>query len=123
MCLDRVNERNVVIREDTIVYKIIGIVDGKEYSEFAYHRKGNYCFSKHKSISYKKKEVKSNDGKLYIPHFHCFASFENAKHWDFPRQYIRKYIIPKGTKVTIGKGANYYNIIVTPVLINPRIPE
>ena len=77
-----------------------------------------------------KKRKKLGD-EIYIlpPHwslygFHCFLTTEDAFEWYGysmpPPTVIRQYIIPKGTKVVEGRQGNYI-VIITPLLINPRI--
>jgi len=148
MCLDRV--RSVaVLDKDTTVYKVVYVdKDGNEHSPmFIFFEWSSsvtpFTFNRRCNLDINTKRIYDFDCVEYALGFHCFATRKGAKAFiesfrlhnktdstftDYTIE-IRRYIIPAGTKVTIGSSEYneeihaWYKIYVTPVLINPRIKK
>jgi len=130
MCLDEVT-KEVVLRKDKVVYKAVKVSGKMEKTTC-----DAFDLSTSKILNAEIVPIEYAWEKEYDSGFHCFVSKIPAEMWS---RYcvVRSYIIPKGTKVTIGKqqlcdcSKNNVNsgrtiistIYVTPVLINPRIKE
>ena len=131
MCLDIVNSTRK-LRKDLTVYKFIEVYNGVEitaYRGFEFKDRINHADSNTTLRS-------ARDRKLYQNGFHCFpVKIKHKSYWlgmecDNNGKYLyvlRSYIIPAGTEITEGIeyeiGDRKVKVIVTPVLINPRIPE
>jgi hypothetical protein len=132
MCLSII-KRTTVLKKDTKVYKAVVEKEGLEYpyglwSEYTSTglnrwTRGNPLFpivgTTHAtpvriSISYTTK---------YTSGFHCSRRAKHAVGFalacDWTDFVVKSYIIPKGTEVIIGM-QDGFEVIVTPVLVNPR---
>ena len=116
MCLTKVTERDVRLKEDLEVWKIIKIVDGEEYSQSA-------------ETSLNKYKLKARNVPLniflirikgYKPGFHGYLTKPPSPNFFYS---VRNFIIPKNSKVTYGQ--NFRGVVVvSQTLINPRMkPE
>ena len=128
MCLDSVT-KTVTLKKDKVVWKCVAkkvtYEFGKQIGEYAeykhFGKRYNYALRrKHTSIK-KRKITCLLDGSKYVPHFHVFLNKKEARMWNYSAE-ICNYIIPQGTEVIYG-GLLDYECIVTPILINPRVPE
>jgi len=127
MCLHEITGYKTLDKDKTI-YKVVRINNhGDEISPYQH-----YNFSKRENIlDYDAVETISIRPNFpqkveYKLGFHCYATIKAAKDekdsWDFVCTHfeIKRYIIPRGTLVVVGKEYNQM-VIVTPILINPRI--
>jgi len=125
MCLDKITRKNVTLKKDTTVWKIMG------YNEKSRHYYHGYFICR-------KEKVKKGINKVehiieleipmrdkYISGYHCFLNERDANKFNIfstNRAKIRKFVIPKGTKVTLGLQIDHHydnlKVIVTPILIN-----
>lgn len=147
MCLARVVEEKV-LEENVEVYKVmeLTVYSSHEELQFATPFTGVKLSQRINIINKKERLNCSLISEPKQPHYdsgyHCFRDIEPAKILcDFlnvgfikEKFFIKSYIIPQGTKITVGCEfmitflvlefeAKEYTIIVTPVLINPRVPE
>lgn len=137
MCLDSVG-KTATLKKDINLWKTVYIESDGEVSMRKTGKTRRYNFSKKRlHESKRKRAVMCEDSTdKYIPHFHGFTSKRAAN--KIQREYhtltVREFIIPKGTTVLYGKQSiskgwtpcfivEDAEVVVTPVLINPRVPE
>jgi len=134
MCLDSVT-KITTLKHDRVAYKVIIKMMGAEcgaYFHTPYNKRVNIVRASPVSFA------KNNSYKIG---FHCYLNRNDAKidmklwvkaNHPSSKFYIKRYIIPKGSEVTIGKqnirdemlkSYGTANVIVSQVLINPRIKE
>jgi hypothetical protein len=132
--------RTGVLKENMIVYKAV-LVDatGAEYPYGLWYehfnrygclggwKEGNPLFALQGKVTAAVVNLHA-DNTSYSSGFHCFdtesAATVFAARMDWRNTTALSYIIPAGTKILIGtQRGTYDNIIVTPVLVNPRSKE
>lgn len=135
MCLDKVGKQ-VTLDADLEVWKEVHVEGKKEYTKmFCDNWILRQCLSfRIVRAKYRDRAVRyGSSGNYvyakYISGFHCYAHKP-------PRcragAHLHSYIIPKGATITQGEGNGYVSdsgsmsidlvsVIVTPVLINPRV--
>jgi len=118
MCLDKVTKREVVLKKDLIVKKIVGIRKNNnlyfgELTDKRIQVKKGINKAVIKQIKYNHYYYNSGYHCYYNSGYHCYLK----KYW-YKNEFrvIRTFIIPKGTKVLYGK-QNGLTVIVTPILI------
>jgi len=129
MCLKTII-REEILSEDLTVWKIVGYntIDRHYYFGIYFNPK-RIKKGVNKTIIkniYTYSNIKYNSG------YHCYLLEKDAKDihenfYNYPQRKVRKFVIPKGTKVTYGKQIYNNNnnefetetiVIVTPILIN-----
>ncbi len=136
MCLDTVG-KTVTLKKDKVVWKFVHKTNKTESSLIAhYHIISNVItqnlMRNRTTLAIQKVVTINNDySKRYTTGFHCFTtkqSCQKAVAWEHTGWEQRltctilDYIIPAGTIIRYGRQWGFVNV-VTPVLINPRVPE
>ena len=128
MCLNVVT-KTCTLKKDMRVWKYMEIPAGCRVERTPYRQtKLNQHVNRCKSTGMLSCNIQGS--KPYPAGFHCHLSEEDAQqhayrfrcYFAIARPVILDYILPAGTTVTFGK-SGYGTIVVTPILINPRIPE
>jgi len=133
MCLDKIIENDHILEEDLTVFKVVKYNLYSKHSFFGIW--SDHCQRINKGLNEAKYKIKIHLFQLYSENkfdeyttgFHCLENYPDAS--DFMVHFyapfinyslrIRKFVIPKGTKVTIGEQSGL-KVIVTPVLINQK---
>ena len=148
MCLRRV-DKEVTLRKDLIVLKEVEIYSGKEltlYYQTELDKRVNIA-SKMTLVATKDKRAYRGGFHCYFLDYvkdSYNMSSKNLSFSEYVQEYFKPkkcpemldccegedsiyktlaYIVPKGTRVTIGEEHGGLRVIVTPVLINPRIKK
>lgn len=124
MCLNKLTVKRT-LKKDKVVQKVMERNNGRIVTFFEL-----YDFSKKRIHQAKVRTIYASDDKPleYDSGFHCYPEKKkNPKGYDafyenYDDCFIEDFIIPAGTTVQYGK-QNNQTVIVTPVLINPRVKE
>lgn len=128
MCL-RTIEKEKILSEDLTVWKIVKY--NKKDRRYYF---GIYFYPKRVKTGLNRAKITNirliYDNRQYTSGFHCYLSEKDTikireVFYNHEQRQIRKFVIPKGTKVIYGtetyeflKESIKINVIVTPILIN-----
>lgn len=132
MCLDTVT-KTVLLKKDKVIWKFVRVTKRVESSIIAHYDP----WSSAKKVNLKsnrittnphKKDITVSESASYKSGFHCCITERDCKKMcnEYLGWGVRKnckvldYIIPKDTLVQYGADGEF-KVIVTPVLINPRV--
>jgi len=136
MCLDTVG-RKVTLKKDRKVWKVVVIDNGGRECGVCI----GFPLSDNRLLHAEESTILAWDTYVsrtawqgtYKSGFHCFARKKDARNWGYGEdsedsyEHILPFIIPADTTIQHGTqsiwGCGIFRVIVTPVLINPRVTE